>query len=665
MSCEADLQELLHQIDIMVSHRRREWEGQNQELRTRLQATETQLIHSRMQVGNLQRQVEETERVQRETVRGFEDRLGSLHSELEKLKDSYGRLRGHLRREEVQAAQEDSSFESITLSIKLEELRMKSREWEKQRSLHQKDLAALEVNRKLLAAKCQLFQQLKSGCYQSPLAGEQRVEMQNEATELQTQLEAAHKVAQVNEVTAGQLREVQTSQRETCVEECFLPEVLALQQESQDDVCKLRAELQARDDLLQATQLEVKHWKREASRLRERLSAQEFTTRLEVEEKERMMAAELQDLSENVERVQRQLETSIQQEGLLREDITQLQIGLESSNSHTKQLRDALDKNEEKLHDLEHSGKCKDNKIVMLKEKLVQQQAERSEMEAIRAETLHLRAQLRDSENTVASANHRAAQLQRELLSITGKATEYQVAKIQLEALRLENKKLKQLISEMESNTSLILSPLGTTLQVMSYVMSQVTQDSGRRNARQERQAAPRKTPTTSAMFSPRNREHMRRIRQGSGGKERCKPVSRGAINHTGDGEGDVSLPPPTTGSPQPASWEQTEATGYPPAQSPTPKPEDCYYPHGNSHREEDFTAKVDRTKNVSALLETSVLKSPRPVFTIGEQFLQEEEQMMKRLERNFDSYIQELHSDTQRALQKYGICQPEDGASS
>ncbi|XP_035242344.1 centrosomal protein of 63 kDa-like [Anguilla anguilla] len=618
MSCEADLQELLHQIDIMVSHRRREWEGQNQELRTRLQATETQLIHSRMQVGNLQRQVEETERVQRETVRGFEDRLGSLHSELEKLKDSYGRLRGHLRREEVQAAQEDSSFESITLSIKLEELRMKSREWEKQRSLHQKDLAALEVNRKLLAAKCQLFQQLKSGCYQSPLAGEQRVEMQNEATELQTQLEAAHKVAQVNEVTAGQLREVQTSQRETCVEECFLPEVLALQQESQDDVCKLRAELQARDDLLQATQLEVKHWKREASRLRERLSAQEFTTRLEVEEKERMMAAELQDLSENVERVQRQLETSIQQEGLLREDITQLQIGLESSNSHTKQLRDALDKNEEKLHDLEHSGKCKDNKIVMLKEKLVQQQAERSEMEAIRAETLHLRAQLRDSENTVASANHRAAQLQRELLSITGKATEYQVAKIQLEALRLENKKLKQLISEMESNTSLILSPLGDHLA--GDVICDVSSDSGQWE--EECQT----------------------------GEASCSTEDPYNISHV---------------SPQPASWEQTEATGYPPAQSPTPKPEDCYYPHGNSHREEDFTTKVDRTKNVSALLETSVLKSPRPVFTIGEQFLQEEEQMMKRLERNFDSYIQELHSDTQRALQKYGICQPEDGASS
>ncbi|XP_064158263.1 centrosomal protein of 63 kDa-like [Anguilla rostrata] len=617
MSCEADLQELLHQIDIMVSHRRREWEGQNQELRTRLQATETQLIHSRMQVGNLQRQVEETERVQRETVRGFEDRLGSLHSELEKLKDSYGRLRGHLRREEVQAAQEDSSFESITLSIKLEELRMKSREWEKQRSLHQKDLAALEVNRKLLAAKCQLSQ-LKSGCYQSPLAGEQRVEMQNEATELQTQLEAAHKVAQVNEVTAGQLREAQTSQRETCVEECFLPEVLALQQESQDDVCKLRAELQARDDLLQATQLEVKHWKREASRLRERLSAQEFTTRLEVEEKERMMAAELQDLSENVERVQRQLETSIQQEGLLREDITQLQIGLESSNSHTKQLRDALDKNEEKLHDLEHSGKCKDNKIVMLKEKLVQQQAERSEMEAIRAETLHLRAQLRDSENTVASANHRAAQLQRELLSITGKATEYQVAKIQLEALRLENKKLKQLISEMESNTSLILSPLGDHLA--GDVICDVSSDSGQWE--EECQT----------------------------GEASCSTEDPYNISHV---------------SPQPASWEQTEATGYPPAQSPTPKPEDCYYPHGNSHREEDFTAKVDRTKNVSALLETSVLKSPRPVFTIGEQFLQEEEQMMKRLERNFDSYIQELHSDTQRALQKYGICQPEDGASS
>lgn len=73
--------------------------------------------------------------------------------------------------------------------------------------------------------------------------------------------------------------------------------------------------------------------------------------------------------------------------------------------------------------------------------------------------------------------------------------------------------------------------------------------------------------------------------------------------------------------SPQPASWEQTEATGHPPAQNPTPKPEDCYYPHGNSDREEDFTAKVDRMKNALAPLESSVLMvSPKlpPAFLLA-----------------------------------------------
>ncbi|KAJ8367953.1 hypothetical protein SKAU_G00079810 [Synaphobranchus kaupii] len=601
MSCEADLEELLHQIDIMVSHRRQEWAGQNQELQTRLQARETQLIHSRMQVRDLQREAEESERVRRETARGFEHRLGSLHSELEKLRDSYGRLQDHHRREEIRAAQEkDTSFESDSLSRKLEELQTKSREWEKQTYLHQKDLAALQVNRKLLAAKCQLFQ-LQSERYQGPLAGDRRGETQKEVTEVQARLEEAQEVAQVKGVTAGQLREALASRRDARVEkENFLSGVCTLQQESQDEVDKLRAELQARDDLLQATQLEGKRWKREADRLREQLSAQEIATRLERESKERIMGKELRDLREKAESLQRQLETSIQQEELLRADIIQLQIGLESSNAQAKQLKYALDEKEEMLRDLEHAGKHKDNEIVTLKEQLVQR-------EATRAESLHLRAQLTDSESTVASANHRAAQLQRELQSITGKATEYQVAKIQLEALRLENKKLKQLISEMESNTSSVLGPLGNL--PAGNVICDVSSDSGQWEGEWQ---------------------------LGETGCSMEDPCS--AIRHV---------------SPQPASWEQTEATGYPPAQSPTPKPQDRYYPHGN--REEDLTAKVDRV----APLEPSLLKSPR------EQFLQEEEQRMRRLERHFDSYIQELHSATQRTLLKYGIGHPGDGGSS
>ncbi|XP_061073640.1 centrosomal protein of 63 kDa-like [Conger conger] len=365
----------------------------------------------------------------------------------------------------------------------------------------------------------------------------------------------------------------------------------------------LRAELLARDDLVQATQLEEKQWKREAARLREQLSSQEIATRLEVEEKEGVMAAELWDLRQSVERVQQQLQSSIQQEERLREDIIQLQTGLESSHCQSQQLSDALNHTQEKLRDLEHSGKCKDNQIVTLQEKLVQQQAERSKMEAMRAETRHLRAQLRDSESTLASANRRAAQVQRELLSNTGKDTEYQVAKIQLEALRLENKNLKQLISKMESNTS--LTPAGE-------VSGEVSGDSGQ----WEEESQP--AETSFASEDP-----------------------HGISSHV---------------SPQAACWEQTEA------QSPTPKPEDCYYPHGNSHGEEEFTAKVDRTKNTSAPMEPAVLTSPSLTRTIGGQFLREEEHRMKSLEQRFDSYIQELHRDTQRMLLKYGVCPPGEG---
>ncbi|KAI1893983.1 hypothetical protein AGOR_G00129270 [Albula goreensis] len=225
-------------------------------------------------------------------------------------------------------------------------------------------------------------------------------------------------------------------------------------------------------------------------------------------------------------------------------------------------------------------------------------------MEALREEIQNMQAQLRDRERAALSANHRAAQLERQILPITEKAKEYQVAQIQLEALRLENKHLKELISGTQSSTSLILQPMGDrpVCDVPGDVTWDVSGDSGQWEEEE---------------FQP------------------------GETGNSADSRRSM------VGVPLSSSWEQTEPSDHPEARSPTPKPGDCYYSHGNSHSEEGFTA-----------------GPPSPLSSMVDRFLQEEEQRMLGLEQHFNSYVQELHGDTRRTLLKYSVRHPGNDTS-
>ena len=56
-SCEAELQELMKQIDIMVAHKKSEWEGQTHALETCLDIRERELKALRSQVDMKHKEV--------------------------------------------------------------------------------------------------------------------------------------------------------------------------------------------------------------------------------------------------------------------------------------------------------------------------------------------------------------------------------------------------------------------------------------------------------------------------------------------------------------------------------------------------------------------------------------------------------------------------------
>ncbi|XP_036287276.2 centrosomal protein of 63 kDa isoform X5 [Pipistrellus kuhlii] len=87
-SCEAELQELMKQIDIMVAHKKSEWEGQTHALETCLDIREQELKSLRSQldmkhkeVGMLRQQVEEHEKVKHEMAMDYKQELKKLQEE--------------------------------------------------------------------------------------------------------------------------------------------------------------------------------------------------------------------------------------------------------------------------------------------------------------------------------------------------------------------------------------------------------------------------------------------------------------------------------------------------------------------------------------------------------------------------------------------------------
>ncbi|KAM9033822.1 centrosomal protein of 63 kDa isoform X3 [Sarcophilus harrisii] len=168
-SCEAELQELMKQIDIMVAHKKSEWEGQTQALETCLDIRQQELNSLRnlldqkhTELEMLHQQVEELNKSKQEMAIEYKQELKKLQEELTRLKKGYEKLQKKQLKESrgVKNHREDPS-EMERLNGKIEEFRQKSLEWEKQRVIYQQQVASLEAQRKALAEQSEIIQVLQ------------------------------------------------------------------------------------------------------------------------------------------------------------------------------------------------------------------------------------------------------------------------------------------------------------------------------------------------------------------------------------------------------------------------------------------------------------------------------------------------------------------------
>ncbi|NWY39201.1 CEP63 protein, partial [Sylvia atricapilla] len=466
-SCEAELQELMKQIDIMVAHKKSEWEGQTQALEACLSAREQELSSTKAalqekqkEVGMLRRQVEDVEKSKQDMVREYEQQLKKFQEELSRLRRSYEKLQKKRTRSrgEANKGQEEDKFELSRLTRKLEEFRQKSLDWEKQRLQYQQQVASLEAQRKALAEHSELVQTQLANRKQ--ILDSVELASRSEIQHLTSRLERANDTICANELEVERLSmrvdDLSEDNRMILEDQQRVQEELRQSKKMlevlQDEKMELRATLQSQEDFIDSSKLHQEQLQKELARMTETLHTKECLIRaLE----ERLQGKLLSSAGLELEQVLLQLDVAQKKEQHLQSEVTRLENSLVSSNARCVQLSEELGENIKELQSLEEDQTESRAEIKKLKGQISQaEQMHSSELEGMKREISRLTQELHQRDITIASASGSTSDLEQQLRAeierAERKAVEHRVILVQLETLKLENRHLSEILEKTE-----------------------------------------------------------------------------------------------------------------------------------------------------------------------------------------------------------------------
>nr|XP_058924139.1 deuterosome assembly protein 1 isoform X2 [Kogia breviceps] len=131
--CEAELQELMEQIDIMVNNKKLDWERKMRALETRLDLRDQELANAQTcleqkghEVGLLRQKLDSLEKCNLAMTQNYEEQLQTLKAQFSKLTNSFEKLRLYQMKQnkflqkEVPHVKEEIPFELSNLNQKLE-----------------------------------------------------------------------------------------------------------------------------------------------------------------------------------------------------------------------------------------------------------------------------------------------------------------------------------------------------------------------------------------------------------------------------------------------------------------------------------------------------------------------------------------------------------------
>ncbi|KAF6102968.1 deuterosome assembly protein 1 [Phyllostomus discolor] len=431
--CEAELQELMEQIDIMVNNKKLDWERKMRALETRLDLRDQELANAQtcldqkgQEVGLLRQKLDSLEKCNLAMTQNYEGQLQTLKTQFSKLTNSFEKLRLHqmkqnkFRRKELPHLKEEIPFEPSNLNQKLEEFRAKSREWDKQEILYQTHLVSLDAQQKVLSEKCNQFQK-QAQSYQTQLIGRKQCMEEDSSSaipqlicELDPSCETSERDEFIIEKLKSAVSEMALSRNKLQDENQKLLQELKMYQRQcqamEAGLSEVKSELQSRDDLLRIIEME----------------------RLQLH-RELLKIGEYQNAQENKKRFESSYSPCVKEPERKKQELFSVTPDQPNHEKELNKIRSHLCEEEE-----DHS----------------------SAQERMRNEISDLTEELHQKEITIATIMRRAALLERQLkmeLEIKEKMlAKHQVSDIRYKAVRAENAHLKGMMGDLDPGRYMI-----------------------------------------------------------------------------------------------------------------------------------------------------------------------------------------------------------------